>query len=61
MTTQFVLFQFEKPVLEVALSLLDKGELAADGRSSVVSVIRCLSALVCNSYFPLTILAHTYL
>ncbi|WAR12917.1 TGM1-like protein [Mya arenaria] len=37
--------QFESPVLEVALTLLDKGELADSGRSSVISVIRCLSAL----------------
>ncbi|XP_045194210.2 protein-glutamine gamma-glutamyltransferase 4-like [Mercenaria mercenaria] len=37
--------QFESPVLEVALGLLDKGELADTGRSSVISVIRCLSAL----------------
>ncbi|KAH3778779.1 protein-glutamine gamma-glutamyltransferase 4-like isoform X2 [Dreissena polymorpha] len=38
--------QFETPVLDVALGLLDKGELADTGRNSAVSIIRCLSALV---------------
>lgn len=37
--------QFETPVLDTALLLLDKGELADSARNSVSSIIRCLSAL----------------
>ena len=42
----YFLFQFEKPVLDVVLGLLDKGELADSARNNVSSIIRCLSALV---------------